>query len=1131
MRLVKQVAASTRVAAFLIALGATTGILVTETGQLQAASPGASAQTDESAGDLAGARVILEEQAKSGSSEARAALAEFLNRHNSPDRRRALSEWASNEQDPQKRQLALRQITLLDFQQGNTNALAADLQQYRAAGGTDLAAPAARKASNRVYGLTSIPGPLHSFARMAALSPDLAPQDLLPALARNVVTNGYQAIASNESLDQTEYLRLVIRYLAQARELSTMAGTAHKIVIPTCDSEQTGELLRVLGYRMRGSCGGDVVLETVNPTKAFLTVDSAFPLSQLEQDLRANRRFELDYAPTPIPVLYGPSYWLSAMGSKESRPDLIDSFLNDPSLCRLYLGLSKLDSQTAEAMRKTIPVARLKLYAPVLDFFGSMFEVKNGVAFVPGSPKAWAQLVGASPSKGVEFYQKLLETDDGWLASYFDALSRIDTPATEYLLQPARMRRFYEAIRGKVTTPGPARPVFRSSTDLLLLTTSLRLDADGEPHIPGGIVVWKNLFIKHPRGKYDSKLSKSAPSWKAPDDVLEALFGLCRKSVENEPLQIFRALSDIDRNRTHPISTELAQRLATLWRSAGTQYSLLADSPALTEPSINMFLDSVAGSKEIHDTLVRADSIGSEQALIGLWQILCRQGSIRPTEQDQSFSSLVSPFLKARDSAEVFDADRSGVQVLLRAAHAPDSGLAQDRMIDLLVGRPRMNSNQPGPAKNFLHVLDAQRLIPLDQLYAVADALSSGTGVKKALAPVENERLRFEESLSLRNSLSSAERNLLSLGYWSERHINEERKLDLDELAKTAPEKKDVRGKLTPLVRDTLVGMLYAYYSPPGAQLIFTNPLFVRNHDFIGAQGLPVAWRQTEIVGNGWPASAGGRLMGSLISLPYAMAEAEQNFLTPTREQALIWGDLVPQMMVDVTVSRWQHVKPDQIRWVALHMRRGEDLLAESALNANLEPKVMHSLSRFASPARIEQIKEHLGAGDYAAARTQVLPSELYALSTDSALADAPAGIASLEIQTLRASGDPALDRAAIGATFGTPKPTLTHSYRPCLLYLRTFPTLMGYSSRLLAETWESNGFYYASLADELGIPANQLDVYVPKWTEATIENIFATHLEDWPALLRSLRTVGENIRQHSGAEQAQLREVNQPVN
>ena len=67
-----------------------------------------------------------------------------------------------------------------------------------------------------------------------------------------------------------------------------------------------------------------------------------------------------------------------------------------------------------------------------------------------------------------------------------------------------------------------------------------------------------------------------------------------------------------------------------------------------------------------------------------------------------------------------------------------------------------------------------------------------------------------------------------------------------------------------------------------------------------------MTWRRTESVGNGWPASAGGRLMGSLVGLPYTMAETEQNFLTPTREQALIWGDLVPQMIVDVTVNRWQ---------------------------------------------------------------------------------------------------------------------------------------------------------------------------------------------------------------------------------
>jgi hypothetical protein len=40
--------------------------------------------------------------------------------------------------------------------------------------------------------------------------------------------------------------------------------------------------------------------------------------------------------------------------------------------------------------------------------------------------------------------------------------------------------------------------------------------------------------------------------------------------------------------------------------------------------------------------------------------------------------------------------------------------------------------------------------------------------------------------------------------------------------------------------------------------------------------------------------------------------------------------------------------------------------------------------------------------------------------------------------------------------------------------------------------------------------------VLVPDWTRQTVERIFATHLEDWPALLRSLRMVGDDVRQKS---------------
>ena len=64
-------------------------------------------------------------------------------------------------------------------------------------------------------------------------------------------------------------------------------------------------------------------------------------------------------------ALYGPDYWLSV--KEKGSGEFIDAFLSDPSLCRLYLGLSKLDRYTAEELRKAMPVQRLRAYSHVLD--------------------------------------------------------------------------------------------------------------------------------------------------------------------------------------------------------------------------------------------------------------------------------------------------------------------------------------------------------------------------------------------------------------------------------------------------------------------------------------------------------------------------------------------------------------------------------------------------------------------------------------------------------------------------------------------------------------------------------------------------------------------------------------------
>jgi hypothetical protein len=1088
----------------------------------------------ESKGEAAEARDYLEHAAQNGGVDAKLAYAEFLDRHRDPAARDAYQKVWDGARGEQ-REVAARRLVLLDLIAGDLDRAQHHLEDYRAAGGTDFAFPQSAALAPATRQTIAIPGPLRSFFRMAALAPETSPEDLLPALARNIVTNGYQAGGSNAVLEPTEYLKLVVRYLSQARELEKLADSSGAIKIETCDSSQTGELLRVLGYRMRGGCGSEVVLETLNASRAFLTIDSGFPLAELEQDLRINRPFTYDYKPAQVPILYTQDYWLSA--KDRQGQEFIDAFLGDPSLCRLYLGLSKLDPAASEELRKSTTVQRIRAYAHVLDFYGGMFQVRNGRAVVPGgarSERAWAELVGASPDKPGSFFEHLVMRDDGWLASYFDALLRISNnptngPVQAYLTEPERLKRFYAAIRGKVTSPGPARPVFRSNTEMMLLTTRLRLDADGKPHIPGSLDVWRTLFIEHPSGsgKYDSKLSQAAGSWKEPDDVIEALFGLCRKAVENEPLKIFMALSDVDRHRQTPLDPKTADRLARAFRAFGPQYTIFAEVSDISGGTINQFLDTAESVNQIRDLSIRSDAAGTLEALVGLWQIFCRQNSIAPADRDRPLAAILTRFSKVKNEGDVFDGGREGVQTLLAATNAPAGVSAQDRMLDLLAGtaQPDTSDAHNHLVEEMIRIFEAQRLISLTSLFDLVDHLERlAKGEKVDSALITKTASRISEIQLPRSSLSSVEENSLSFGYWSEKHIEAERKLNLRAFIDRAgadPKKlDDVRGLMAPFLRDTLIGLNYVHYAPPGAQVLYTNPLFVRSHDFIGLQGnVTSTWKETEVLGSGWPSSAGGKLVGSLVSLPYALADAEQNFLIPSREQALIWGDLVPQLLLTATVPRWWNVTPAQLHWVALHMDYGETLLAESALNAGRRQIVLDAIGQYAMPARVAQIRQLLEQGRVNAALDTVMPSELFAVARDLGAPDPAPGnpfdspIAA-EIRREAAESPRQLNYDEISRSFGTPKPTLANSYSPELLGLRTFPTLMGYSSRILAESWESNLLYYAALADQLYLAPSELNVLVPDWTRQTVERIFATNLEDWPALLRSLRLVGQDARE-----------------
>ncbi len=148
-----------------------------------------------------------------------------------------------------------------------------------------------------------IPGPLRSFLRMAGVSQEASPAEVLPLLARNAFLYG------RVEQRKTEYLVLADRYVQQARELQPLVGADGKIHVAGCDD--AGKLIQILGYKFENGCSPkDASLITADAERAFLTVDSGFPLTQLGT---VTAGMELPSAMPirrrKIPILFAESDW------------------------------------------------------------------------------------------------------------------------------------------------------------------------------------------------------------------------------------------------------------------------------------------------------------------------------------------------------------------------------------------------------------------------------------------------------------------------------------------------------------------------------------------------------------------------------------------------------------------------------------------------------------------------------------------------------------------------------------------------------------------------------------------------------------------------------------------------------
>jgi hypothetical protein len=963
---------------------------------------------------------------------------------------------------------------------------------------------------------------------MAGISQKVPLEEVMPLLAHNVFTQGYEG--SRDRGRPTEFLILLSRYVHQAKELSVLAGPDGAIHVSNCDEAKP--LLHILGYRVRQDCGqSSTSLVTADPERAFVTIDSGFPLPDLEEMLQGGKPFIHAFPASRVPVLFKESDWTTlSSDNKKTSNDLVETLLRDPVVSRLYWAMARSDAETRAALRQSVGLGRLLPLAAVLDFYGSHICIRSKRVVVPGgtgAESAWKDLVGASPESPSEFVTQLLTKDNGWLAAYFDALSRVSQTQQAHFTEP-RLRRFYVAFRGQAISPDAARPAFRPAPGLLLLVTRLQWEPSGEPYVPGNMDAWKEIL----RQKSDSKIvrdwGKRAGHLNHPDQLAEAMFGICRVETDTGPLQIYLALSELDSRRSpqNRLSPQTVVLLANKFAAFSNQYLIFSEFPELTDASITHFLSVAESLGKIPNHTLRGNAMGIFQANVGIWQILARQGQIKSADLNDSWQKVITPFGKILSSAQLFDAGRDSLGDILLAATGQRNG-SQDEIIDLLAGPKqvspegqRMHQEMAGGIRS---VLDGQRLVALDTILALGDgldAMARGAAVGDNLIPLAGELREFEMP---RPIFSSGERTQWATGIYNNRHTELQMRTDLTKVIRAPGSRQqlaDARGQLAPFLRDTLVGLNYAYYEPPGAQVLHNNPLFVRSHDFSGdtVSGVEHIWQAPQLFGEGSPAGGGAHLVGSLADLPYVLAEVEQDFIAPENVQALIWRELVPGLLINATLPRWWAVSQNELHAVTLYQRSGEELLTASVGDQQRRAKVMKILSDRMDPEVSLRVEQAIVAGRPADASPEMTPADTFYLAAEyrRRFSEEPPswGPAGQELESLSRRYPAELSWDRLSQDFGVPHPILAQSYARELLNLKPFPAFEGYSSRLLAETWDSSNLYWARLADEKGYAAVTLNRLVPELTHRMVEKIFASDFEDWPAMLRAMRETGEEFRQ-----------------
>ena len=423
----------------------------------------------------------------------------------------------------------------------------------------------------------------------------------------------------------------------------------------------------------------------------------------------------------------------------------------------------------------------------------------------------------------------------------FRCAARVGRAQQAHLTEGSRLRQLYEVYRRAGGNASATRGVFPRNADLVILFSRLQWKADGSPYIPGDLETWRGILTQGSTPKLVHDWVRNARSWDSPEQLLMTLVACSNFPTEEGPLQIYLTLSAIDGARAPGprLNDGTVRAMAGKFTDYHSWYLVFSEFPELDDTSVTQFLSAADSVTGIANAALRSNALGALQANIGLWEILARQQQIPANLMSKSWQDTVHPFIGVSSSVQLFDATRNSLRATITAASG-QGNLSEDQIVELLAGPAQQDDTgrrvHEEIAGRVRSVLDDQRLVSLDALFGLYDGLDQlahGSGTKDQLIQLAGSLREFEMPRAI---FSAGEKAAWAPEIYSSRHAELQVRTDLTRVIEggTPAQLEAARGQLAPFLRDTLVGLNYAYYEPPGAQVLHNNPLFVRSHDFSG---------------------------------------------------------------------------------------------------------------------------------------------------------------------------------------------------------------------------------------------------------------------------------------------------------